>query len=389
VSFLLIVCVAGLVAVLPITFSTGDGTSGDGELVSITAQTVRLQVDGEARDYPIEQVAAIEFPSANRQTRPALTVTSRGGSKLRASEVVTDGLNLTVTLSDGGAVEIPLRSVASVRFQPPAAGTDATWLGQAEKRARGDVMVIRRSGGTLDAIGGTVKSIGNERVEFDLDGDPISAPINRLEGIVLGGATGFDPPPAPIEVRDVFGSIWRVGSLLGSPDESALTLSTTWGGTHPLAWERVESLRFGGGAKLVTDLQPAAYRSAIAERLDGVDESVWRSLMGPKAYDGDDANAAGAITLRGESTIEFRVPEDAGRLVGAVQRDPKVERGGAMIVRIRTDGSIAWEETIRDKNTLGFEIPVAGVRRFSLELDPTDDGEMGDIAVFLRPRLVK
>lgn len=370
-----------LIAALPVDVTTNAGVSVAGDLTSIDDGAVTLNVGGASKTIAAEDVQVIQPRDVASSTGPTYRVTLVDGSKVAAEDVSVNGGKLTIELRDQPTITVGIKSVRAIRFRAAAQSTDADWLGLIDRPSRGDVMVIRRGTDTLDPIAGVVNAIANAKVNFDLDGDTVDAPIAKLEGVLFGG-TDAVADNADIRVDDTLGSSWSVDSLAYDSSSDELTMQLSSDLTHSIPITQVRVIRFAGGMTLVASESPAEQSSSTFVAINGVDELA-SAFFGPKPIgDGD-------LTMNGVSSISYRVEAGFKTLAGTVRRSAGVKRAGNVTARILVDGKVVWDESLPDAKPRGFELPIDGARRVTLEIDAGQDGDLGDSVRWVRPRMLK
>ena len=368
-------------AVIPVQVTTSAGETIEGELGELTESQLSLSRDGEIIEFGFDELVSLEQVGAAEQTRPNLTITLLDGSRIAAQEVSLAEEKLTIVPRRQTPLQVELNAVKSIRFSPAAPGTDAQWLGLLDREAGGDLLAIRREGERIDPYTGIVEAIRDGVVTFKLGDDNIKAPINRLEGVVFGGTRKVDETSS-IAIRDVYGSQWSVDSIAPTQQGDAWRITLGSGIEHELPLTHVLTVRWSGGLQLLAKLDPAvrAYKPFIDTK---VDSTLLEDWFAPQS-----ANAAD-ITLRGNSSIEYRVEPEYSKLVGTVGRDNAVRQAGELVFSILLDGDVKWQEKVVGKERLGFELPIEGARRVQFKSDSGNDGDVGDTVLVSRPRFVK
>ena len=100
-----------------------------------------------------------------------------------------------------------------------------------------------------------IEGIADGKVAFDLDGSKLSAPIDRLEGVVFGG-TDSAADSAKIQVRDVYQSEWFAMALEFGGAGKPLTLWLADSVSIWLPLEHIESIRWSGGVIMLAAETP-------------------------------------------------------------------------------------------------------------------------------------
>ena len=365
------------------------GESFDAELVAVDDGRLTIDRGDGPREFALDELLRLESRPPVGETvvdgvdaEPAATVTLRDGSEIVAGSVSLQNDRLTLGVGDSEPFVVPARQTLAVRFGPGSPATDPRWLGLLDEPARGDRMVIRRDGGRLDAVGGVIEAIDGDRVRFTLGGDTVQAPIERLEGLLLGGGESRDTGDIAMIVRDTTGSVWRAERWRSAAEGGAIELSLPGGLSRRLKVERIASVQFQGGLLSLADQTPASHSFDPYLRT-GSDPSFARQWFGPRP------SADGSLTGVAGTTVEYRVEPGFSKLLGTVRRAPDVATAGRVGVRVALDEEVAWEQVLNDHDPIGFELDLGRSARIRLEVLPDDDGSLGDRVEWMRLRLVK
>jgi hypothetical protein len=380
-SLLLTAAAASLLAVVPVSIENDAGEVIEGKLSGFTATSLWLDQSGTPVEYRFDNLVLLRADKAVEASGTKFRVSLIGGSRIAAQEISLSNSELVVELRRQDRLSVPVKQVKAIRFRPPSVATDAEWLGFVDRESRGDTLVIRRPGDKLDPQQGIVTSITDGKLAFDLDGDVVQAPLERLEGVVFGGAPAVSED-ARIQVTDIYGSTWAVTGIEPSSGEEPLRMRLSPTLVHPLPQDQIESIRFTMGYALLAEAQPAG-TSLEAYVPTGVAPQLMEAFFGP-ARDGD-----ADLLMVGGSSIEYRIEPGYRSLAGSVRRHERVARAGSVTVRIELDGQAVWEQTLSDSQPRGFELPVENSRRVAITIDSEDDGDMGDKVRISRPRLLK
>ncbi|WP_197136796.1 NPCBM/NEW2 domain-containing protein [Crateriforma conspicua] len=383
IACLLFVCTSFLTTpATEVTLGTSDGGTRTGTLLSIGVVEVNLDPGGAVAVDDVESLVPVQTES---RTGPTIRVTLRNGSEIAAQQVSTDDDQLVIQPRRQDDVRIPLTDVRSIRFRRASPGTDPKWLGLFESEGRGDLIAVRREGDQIDSIRGIVLSISPAAVKVDLDGSEVDAPVENLEGIILGGSAEPEPTSAPIRVVDAYGSTWLVGSVRLDDGDDQLSLDLGSGTSHRFPIDQLKRIDWAGGSTLLATLEPAQRRfgSSLPESSSAVVTAALDAWLGPAVDQDQD------LLIPAQSSLEYRVDPDVSRLVGTVRRHQQVLRGGRVKAKILCDGQPVWEQELTDSSAVGFDVPTADVSRVQLLVDDMGDGDAGDLLRWVRPRLVK
>ncbi|MEM9827239.1 MAG: NPCBM/NEW2 domain-containing protein [Planctomycetota bacterium] len=361
-SFLL----ALLLGTSVVSLERGDGSLVQGDLGEVTGES--WTVAGQR--IPIKDVIQVRFPEHDPRSASRFRVSLRGGSELPAKRVDFDGKGVTIERRRQTNLIIPANRIRAIRFRPPLAVTDPTWLGYLGENAASDRIVIRRGENKLDIAEGVVESIADETLGFSIDGQSVKAPMQRLEGVIFGSSQA-DREAFEIQVDDIYGGVWKVESIRRSGSDWKLSFG---GIEHTLPESLIKRIILGGSRTALTSLQPVREqtRSPFGLQLGG-DNQLRPSSAVP----------AGLVMAAG-SMIEYRVPDRIESLMGRVRRADKVAAAGKTAARIVVDGKVVWEEIFDDSRSKGFEMTLQNARRIRFEVGDGGDGSLGDLLQFER-----
>ena len=368
-------------AVLPVSVKTNSGKTVEGNLDGFTGSSLLLDRSGEIVEFEFDDLSSLRPGELDDRTGPTYRVLLVGGSRIAAQDLSLVGSDMKIELRRQNELSVPISQVKAIRFRASAVATDSKWLGIIEEESRGDKLVIRRSGDRLDPQQGVVESIADGIVVFDLDGDKVNAPIDRLEGVVFGAARGI-VEDADIQVQDIYQSRWSVISIEPSKGDQPLQIRIADSLVHEIPLHQIESIRWSGGITLLADEKP------VSDTLQpyfstNIDRDLLKDFFGPMRAD------EGDLLMVGGSSIEYRIDRGHRTLAGSVRRNQDVTKAGEVTVRIELDGKSVWQETLSDALPRGFELPVDESRRLAIKVDSGTDGDLGDSVRISRPRLLK
>ncbi len=362
-----------------------DGETVSGELLSLSDQQVLLQSDGQPLTITADQIATVEFSDATIRSALRTRVQLRNGSLVSARSVHLDSERLTIRLPRQSAFEMDLSKVQSVRLRGESARTDPVWLGILGQPSRRDKLVIRRPGEKLDVIEGVVLGFTKDKVQFQIDGDDISAPIEKLEGVVFGGPllSGSETTSKrpPIQVIDTYGSRWIVLSIeLNSHEELSIHIDDS--STHSIPFSLIHSIHWSSGRVLLANETPADSNFETQEVSADL-KSLMSQLFGPQA------NGQSDLVMRGNSRAVYRIEKGFRRATGSVQFDSRVELAGRLTVQIELDDEVVWTQSLEDAEPLGFNIDLNQATRIEFQVLSEGEGDVGTTVRWIQPKLTK
>lgn len=316
-----------------------------------------------------------------------------GGGILVADALRISDDRLVGNSALAGAVDVPLRLVAGIIFEPPTDPRRSDRLlarvlspaGQADR-------VILENG---DELTGTVSAFDAATLRLQSDTGPVDLERVKLTAVVFNPILTDKPKLSGL--RLVIGLIdsSRVTAISLSTDAKGARLKLAGGVALTVPTEAIVALQpLGGRVVYLSDLKPASYRHIPFLELSWpyrLNESVAGRLL----------RADGCLYLKGigmhsPSRIAYDVDGRYERFDAEVAIDGETGRRGSVVFRVFVDdGSGSWREAARSEIVRGGEAPVplsvnlTGVRRISLLVDFADRGDEQDHADWLNARFVR
>lgn len=371
-------------AALPVQVTPASGDAFAANLVGFQDGTLQLEVSGERRSLSLEQLSRLERTEDPDIPAPTMSAALRGGTRLKIEGLRISGETATLLMRRQPSLEIPLKQLDWVRFRQASAGTDPEWLGIVGQQQVDDILVIRRSADAIDQAPGIVTGADADKVEFDLGGSIIPAPVAKLEGIVFANRSPQEA--SGTTVTDVMGSVWAIESLASGTEQGTVMMTLTNSVRRELKLDQIRSIQFADGATFAASLEPVTsdYTPLVKTSLD---QALLKKWLGPNSDNDRD------LVLRSRSSVTFRVDPEWSKFVALVVPDRRVEAGSGAVVRVRLGDETAWEQTIVPGDPAkGIELDVGNVSRVTLEVDFGDEaarGDAGDVIRFIEPRFLK
>ncbi|RMF42143.1 MAG: hypothetical protein D6753_08260, partial [Planctomycetota bacterium] len=290
-------------------------------------------------------------------------------------------------------IRAPTATLARLRVGELTPEQIRRWQAITESVADSDVLVVRRPDGQLTSIAGLVQGFGPDAVQFDLDGQTIPVPWERLAGVRFFHANEPELAAPRAVVHDSAGGRWLASQIRFAPGDKALGLVLQCGVTVDLGLEELAEIDFSVGTmKSLVDLPPLASSATegfgFRVPVPGVD-----ALFGPRVVTGTAGGAAQedrGIEFLGGGEIAYRLPAGFSRLVGAVELRPEGQRFTPVVFRILVDSDVVWEVTLdQPHHSVSFDVPIRDDARLKLEARPRAEVPLGAVVLVHQPRLLR
>lgn len=369
-----------------------------GKLVSLGPHEVIVESAAGPVRLELAQVAGLVFngtPAAGA-TKAAVWVELVDGSRIAAGNVALRSGKAAIGAESGGAVlEVPASLVRWIRFQPETQALAGPWQKLLQSEVRADLLVTRK-GDVLDFYQGIVQAVGDEVVDFVLEGERIPAKRAKLYGLVFHHPAGQTlPEPLGVAV-EAGGSRWPLRSIRLEGDTFHWTTPGGVSVSRPASC--IQRIDFSQG-KIVylSDWKPEAAQwtpyiglgTELPARVALFGPRPDRSLSGGPLELGGKVYAKG-LALHSRTELVYRLAEPYRRFSAVAGIDDRVRPRGNVRLTVRGDGKVLFDATIAGVDPpRELDLDIRGVRRLSILVDFGEDLDVADHLDLCDARLVK
>lgn len=395
-------------ALLALTLSVSDvqvvplgANAVQGSLTRLDAEQLQLDTPDGPQAFALSELQTVTFAEPGTTARGPIEVTLRGGTVLQAEQFHSDEEGqATVKVAELAPLNLPARLLATLllKRQQPDSDLARQWNDIVAGQPDTDLIVFRRDD-ALDQLGGIVRAVGDETLEFEFNGDRLQPRRNRLEGIVYYQAP-TELPAAICRLNSRGGSIWMLRDLQLVGDR--LQMTTVSGLDVELPVAEVVSLDFGtANIDYLIDLEPESIDWRPYVVVGQVSPLLARHFAPrfesgfsgePLVLDGRACNKGMAIHSRTE--IRYRLREDYESFQAVVGMDRRLFNEGinsaVRLVVQADDGRILWEDEINMADApRRLNVDITGVRRLIITVDFANDADIADHLILCEARLTK
>lgn len=367
-----------------------DQTTYRAGFAGFTGNAINVQAN-EARKVAFENILRLRFVDAKAgqpKSESEMTVELRGGSRILARELISDGKNITVT-SGSGPLTVSSKSVSTCLFGRLSPELLPQWKSFVDSQVSSDMLVLTRSEDSLDKIEGLIGKVTPEFVSFDVDGQVVEAPREKLAGIKYYSANSDLGSVAGV-VRDVHRNEWIISSITSTGDTCELKLNCGETVTLPIA-DLVEIDLSYGNSRYIADIEPLertsvprfelAIELADASKLFGarrVESASGPGLKGP------------SLEFVGAGSATYRVPVGFSKLVGTVELKPGGQAFMPCRAAVMLENKVLWEHNFdATRQPQEVSLSVESDKRLRLVVESKADHPLGDIVIWNQLRLLK
>ena len=166
--------------------STLAGDQFQGQLETISAESVTIKSDSKTQSIPVSDVLMIRSASqaAGKQPEANIEVRLVDGTRLRVTQVSSTSKIATALHPELGELKIPVSNVSSLRMNATDTKLDTDWKQLLERPMKKDALVVRK-GDVLDHLDGIIGSVSDTTLQFQMDGDDRAIKREKVFGLIF------------------------------------------------------------------------------------------------------------------------------------------------------------------------------------------------------------
>lgn len=400
---------AGEVTVEPL-----EGKPLHGRLVELSGERIVIENDNGRQTLDPKQLQSVQLDSVSVAERPQVWVNLIDGSVLPSRSYQSVGGKASVETLQGERIELPTRSVRSVRFMAQSSEIATQWQDLLKLSPAGDMVVLRKTGTreveeqgktprtitdtVLDHLEGTILEVTSAGAKFDFDGDKIDVKREKMEGIIFLQPVKRTLPTPVCRLKTTDGSLWSARTL--ELKGETISLTTTAGVSHSLPLASLSQIDFGVGNVLyITDMDQELNQGEISFQPRNM-LSSFKQLTAPrknKSAGGEALSIHGTkyakgLSLHSRTRLDVRVPDGYRQFRAVAGVDDGAGPTANFQLRILGDNKELFVKQFSAEQSpgpLAIELDLVGVRRLTIVVDEGADQDFGDTLVLANARLTK
>ncbi|HUP78375.1 MAG TPA: hypothetical protein VM260_07390 [Pirellula sp.] len=224
------------------TVSMLSGPPVVGSLVSADSRNVVVKTENGVIEMLAADIGQVNFINKRHEKSPPVELFMMDGSRAfgeRLTGKSSDGWQLSDSI--GNEVEIPSKSLKAARLKAILPEIANAWQSAIRETTNADAVIVLRPGNSLDRINGVIVQVQETSITFDLDGQQIDIPIEKLVGLTWFQRELQRVRPT-IEVRMTDHSVWMAESLSLKPN--VLELRTPLGQSVSIPIAKILSINY-------------------------------------------------------------------------------------------------------------------------------------------------
>jgi hypothetical protein len=393
-----------------------DGQTISGILRSWDREDAVVETVAGSESLPLDELLSLRW-------QPAPSLGSAGAQQSGRIELVDGTLipietvkcsdeKTTITprrpSADPSREVLPKRLVAAVQLGSLEAEAAVQWQEIRDLRAAADVLVVlKRDGKSLDYVECVLGDVTEDRIEFELEGEPQSVDRKKIAGFLYYRRQSDAPPDARFTLKGRTGLL--ANAVAATLANDMIRLTTAAGAEIEWPVDDLYLADFSAGKILyLSDIEPASQKwtplvgypsgSEVAMRFgeprrdqSAYGESLALSPGHISASSGVAAQVfAKGLAIRSRTELVYRLPSGFRRLKAVAGIDPAAAASGNVRLKIMGD-----DKALLDADIAGTDVPhdidldMTNVKRLRIVVDYGKNLDTGDWLNLCDARLVK
>jgi hypothetical protein len=404
--FTSILLASALAAVPQVEVHLTEGTSREGTLVSLTAETIVVESveSGSSEEIASTKVRQLQWKTsqtARSAVEPgAVRVLFGDGSQLAAQSYVAAQGQATIGWPGTQPLQFPTERIRAVRLAKYPDAIDKSWQELLTRPIVADIVGVLRKSNELDHVQGVLQDVTPEVVKFQFDGDSIDVKRTKVVGIAYYRPQSDPLPPerGTLVLRD--GSQLKIETVSSNAD-GGLQVRTIGGNELQVPGPLLDHLDFTGQSlTYLSGLDPEASDFTPLLRVRALETAIerWYAPQRDKRLNGEplqlrvkgrEQSFDKGLALHSRSQLVYRTANQYRRFQCLAGLDPALGTGQAQLT-ILADGTLRFQQILAaSADAVPVEVDLSGVNRLTVLVDYGDQSDIADHVILGDARLIK
>ena len=375
-----------------VTVSMLSGLPVVGTLVSADSNKVIVQTKAGAIEKSAADIGQVRFDNKMEAKTLPVELFMVDGSKAFGDKLTGNSSSgWRLRDSSGNEVAISSKSLKAARFKAIVPELVSAWQSAILETKNADAVIVLRPGNSLDRINGVIIQVQEESITFDLDGQQIEIPIEKLIGLVWFQRDQERVKPT-IEISATDHSVWMAESL--TLKSNVLELRTTLGQSVSIPLVQISRINYSSAnIQWLSDIESL---EAVAERqiefktpIASLDRAFApRFVVNGRAPLSSSLAADKDLYFPSPGYYLFRVPEGFSSMQCRVERtDEGTQRTDLTIEVWQDDQKISEQALAHNVDFADLDIPLKSEKKTKLAVICKSKLMIGTDITWKQPRL--
>jgi hypothetical protein len=258
------------------------------------------------------------------------------------------------------------------------------------------LLIVVRKSEAIDSLSGTIREIGAEQVQFEVDGDVLPVKRSRVDGLLYHRSGPPAKTTAACVVGDAAGS--RIRAAAVSLDNGRWKLRTAGGLEIEQPVEAIARFDFSqGNLRYLGDLKPetSQWTPYLGDASTSPAAKEFYRPRSDQALDGGPLRIGGkeykkGLAMHSRTELTYRLSEPYSKFIAVAGIDDRARPGGDLQLTIYADDRTLFEGRISGKDApQPLELDITGANRLRIVVDFGEDLDLADHLDLCEARILK
>ena len=363
-----------------------------GSLVSADSAKVVVETKTGTVEKSSSDIGRIHFDNKLGSNVPPVSLLLMDGSKVFGSTLTGKSISgWRLKDSSGKEVAIPSKSLKAVLFKSIEPELENAWRGAILETKNADAVIVQRPGNSVDRIDGVIVQVQEASISFDLDGQQIEIPIEKLIGLVWF-QRDLERVKPTIEVNTTEHSVWMAESL--SLNSNVLEIKTSQGLSISIPQTKLLNINYASAN--IRWLSEVASLDAVAEKqiefrtpIASLDRAFApRFIVNGRAPLPTSLASEKDLYFPSPGYYVFRVPEGFSSLQCRVERTDEGQQRTDLTIEVwQDDVRVAERSLAYNSDVTELDIPLKPEKKTKLLVICKSKLMIGTEIIWKQPRL--
>ncbi len=379
------------VAYEDVTVSLLSGPPVSGTLVSADAGKIVIETKAGSVEKSAADIDRVRFANKMDAQVPPVQLLLLDGSKVYGTRLTGKSAGWLLKEGSGGETTIPSKSLKAALLKPIAPEMAGAWQAAILETKNSDAVIVARPTKTLDRINGVISQVLDASVSFDLDGQQIDIPMEKLAGLVWFQKELERVKPT-IEVTVTDHSVWMADSFTVKAD--SIELKTQLGQSVLIPFKKLFSINYSTAN--IRWLSEIELLSAVADKqidfktpVASLDRAFLpRFVVGGRTASSTSPPGDRDLYFPSPGEYTFRVPQGFSQLQCKVERTDEGSQRTNLVIEVwQDDQKISEQALAHDVDFIEVNVALKPEKKTKLVVACKSKLMVGTEVTWKQPRL--
>lgn len=372
-----------------------EGEAVEGNLLSADSKQVILEVYGGTREWESQKILKLELGRKGSSPTAPLELGLLDGSTLQGTQLIGREEAWQFVDTSGVILELGPGTLRSLRVRSLSPDLANAWSDALKETAESDSLILIRPGNVVDRVGGIISAVNDGKIAFDLGGELVDVPFDKLLGAIWFRKVSDRVKPK-VEIQFIDSSCVFTDSL--SVAQGNLTYRSVSDKDVVVPLSRIAALNYASAnVRWLAEVPVLGSQSDQRIEWKG-DAGRVGKVMAPQFVVSDrnglvDASASPEdldLVFPSAGSFIFRVPDGFSRFRSRLERSGAGNARSELLIEVLQDDQNISQLVLDPKDERkDLDVAVSGGKKVTLKVSSKSRLQVGCQLTWQQPRLTR